>query len=217
MCLLWSFKNPVNEQASPRSCASSRPSCRSRCPRELAPVYREYERMVTTVLDAACKPVVAPHFDELAVRAARARTARRGEADAGRRRVRVGHRGRQGPDQDVQLRPGRRRRGRPPARRALGLDNVVTADMGGTSFDAAVITGGEYRVLPRAEMGAFPTALTAVDISSIGAGGGSIAWMDARGLMRVGPHSAGSVPGPGLLRPRRRGADRDRRRGRRWA
>ena len=68
--------------------------------------------------------------------------------------------------------------------------------MGGTSFDAAVITGGEYRVLPRAEMGGFPTALTAVDISSIGAGGGSIAWIDARGLMRVGPRSAGSDPGP---------------------
>ena len=79
---------------------------------------------------------------------------------------------------------------------ALGLENVVTADMGGTSFDAAVITGGEYRVLPRAEMGGFPTALTAVDISSIGAGGGSIAWIDARGLMRIGPRSAGSVPGP---------------------
>ena len=79
---------------------------------------------------------------------------------------------------------------------ALGLENVVTADMGGTSFDASVITGGEYRVLPRAEMGGFPTALTAVDISSIGAGGGSIAWIDARGLMRIGPRSAGSVPGP---------------------
>ena len=79
---------------------------------------------------------------------------------------------------------------------ALALDNVVTADMGGTSFDAAVITGGEYRVLPRAEMGGFPTALTAVDISSIGAGGGSIAWIDARGLIRVGPRSAGAVPGP---------------------
>ena len=80
---------------------------------------------------------------------------------------------------------------------ALALDNVVTADMGGTSFDAAVITGGEYRVLPRAEMGGFPTALTAVDISSIGAGGGSIAWIDApRPACASGRRSAGSVPGP---------------------
>ena len=57
---------------------------------ELAPVYREYERMVTTVLDAACKPVVATHFDELQTALRRARPASRGEADAGRRRLRLG-------------------------------------------------------------------------------------------------------------------------------
>jgi N-methylhydantoinase A len=163
---------------------------------ELAPVYREYERMVTTVLDAACKPVVARHFDELEA-ALRERGLRGGVklmqvdggfvsvAEAAKAPIKMFN---SGPVGGVE---GARRLGT-----ALGEANVVTADMGGTSFDAAVITGGEYRVLPRAEMGAFPTALTAVDISSIGAGGGSIAWTDARGLMRIGPMSAGSVPGP---------------------
>jgi N-methylhydantoinase A len=68
--------------------------------------------------------------------------------------------------------------------------------MGGTSYDAAIIVNGECRVVPRAEIGPFPTALTAVDIASIGSGGGSLAWIDTRGLLRVGPQSVGSTPGP---------------------
>jgi N-methylhydantoinase A len=68
--------------------------------------------------------------------------------------------------------------------------------MGGTSLDAAAIVDGNFRISPRAQVGEWPTSLTAVDIESIGAGGGSIAWVDERGLLRVGPHSAGSNPGP---------------------
>jgi N-methylhydantoinase A len=196
VCLLWSFKNPVNEQIVADVVRELAPELPITLSSELAPVYREYERMVTTVLDAACKPVVARHFDELEA-ALRERGLRGGVklmqvdggfvsvAEAAKAPIKMFN---SGPVGGVE---GARRLGT-----ALGEANVVTADMGGTSFDAAVITGGEYRVLPRAEMGAFPTALTAVDISSIGAGGGSIAWTDARGLMRIGPMSAGSVPGP---------------------
>jgi N-methylhydantoinase A len=196
VCFLWSFKNPVNERLAAQVARELAPELPITLSSELAPVYREYERMVTTVLDAACKPIVARHFDDLEA-ALRERGLRGGVklmqvdggfvsvAEAAKAPIKMFN---SGPVGGVE---GARRLGA-----ALGLENVVTADMGGTSFDAAVITGGEYRVLPRAEMGAFPTALTAVDISSIGAGGGSIAWTDARGLMRIGPHSAGSSPGP---------------------
>ncbi len=79
---------------------------------------------------------------------------------------------------------------------ASGVDDVITCDMGGTSFDVAVIERGQpFRRLRGDVMGIW-TALPLVDVESISAGGGSIGWVDARGMLRVGPVSAGSVPGP---------------------
>jgi N-methylhydantoinase A len=80
--------------------------------------------------------------------------------------------------------------------KAAGITDVVTCDVGGTSFDVSVIVGGEPASRTRGEVMGMWTALRQVDVESIGAGGGSIGWIDARGLLRVGPQSAGSVPGP---------------------
>ena len=74
--------------------------------------------------------------------------------------------------------------------------HIVTADMGGTSFDVSVIDDGEPARRTRGEMMGVWTALSLVDVESIGAGGGSLGWVDARGMLRVGPRSAGAVPGP---------------------
>lgn len=79
---------------------------------------------------------------------------------------------------------------------AAGADAVVTCDMGGTSFDVSVVSGGEPVRRTRGELMGVWTALSHVDVESIGAGGGSLGWVDARGMLRVGPRSAGSVPGP---------------------
>lgn len=85
----------------------------------------------------------------------------------------------------------------------LGVENLITADVGGTSFDAAVVHENEPTIASRIYMKVpgnpgpgFLTGLSMVDISAIGAGGGSIAWVDDRNLLRVGPHSAGADPGP---------------------
>ena len=80
--------------------------------------------------------------------------------------------------------------------KAEGIPDVITCDMGGTSFDVSVIAGGEPIRRTRGELMGVWTALSLVDVESIGAGGGSIGWADARGMLRVGPRSAGSVPGP---------------------
>jgi N-methylhydantoinase A len=80
--------------------------------------------------------------------------------------------------------------------RAEGIPDVITCDMGGTSFDVSVIAGGQPVRRTRGELMGVWTALSLVDVESIGAGGGSIGWADARGMLRVGPRSAGSVPGP---------------------
>lgn len=79
---------------------------------------------------------------------------------------------------------------------AAGLADVVTCDLGGTSFDVSVIMGGEPARRTRGNVMGMWTALSMVDVESIGSGGGSLGWIDARGLLRVGPRSAGSQPGP---------------------
>src|SRR5262249_43389616 len=77
---------------------------------------------------------------------------------------------------------------------STGVDDAVPCDMGGTSFDVSVISKGEVSRRTRGDLMGIWTALPQVDVVSIGAGGGSLGWVDARGMLRVGPHSAGSVP-----------------------
>jgi N-methylhydantoinase A len=74
--------------------------------------------------------------------------------------------------------------------------NILLGDMGGTSFDTGIIVGNEIRIDKGIDLGLFKTALSVVDVVSVGAGGGSIAWIDERGVPQVGPQSAGSTPGP---------------------
>src|SRR5699024_12010882 len=78
----------------------------------------------------------------------------------------------------------------------LGLDKVVSFDIGGTSTDIALIRGGEPDETTAGEIDSMPLRLPSVDVHTIGAGGGSSAWTDSGGSLRVGPHSAGAEPGP---------------------
>ena len=94
-----------------------------------------------------------------------------------------------------------------------GHANIIAADMGGTTFDVSVIDGGRLPVRDGVVVEQHDLFLRMVDVESVGAGGGSLAWVDPQsGALRVGPQSAGAEPGPGLLRPRRHGPDRHRRR-----
>lgn len=77
-----------------------------------------------------------------------------------------------------------------------GFPNAISCDMGGTTLDVAIIAGREPSRKNRGEVMGLWTALSLVDVDSVGSGGGSIAWVDALGMMRVGPHSAGAMPGP---------------------
>lgn len=196
VCLLWSFRNPVHEKAVGEYLDKHRPDLPYTLSSVLTPVYREYERMVTTALDAAVKPLVASHFHHLAEELRRRGLRTRVQImqvhggflsveETGKAPISMFNSGPVGGVTGARL-LGKR----------LGRRRVLTADMGGTSLDAAAILDDEFRLLPRAEIGGLPTSLTAVDIETIGAGGGSLAWVDGRNLLRVGPHSAGSAPGP---------------------
>ncbi|NIK58564.1 hydantoinase/oxoprolinase family protein [Kribbella shirazensis] len=196
VCLLWSFRNAAHEKAIGEYLDKHRPGVPYTLSSALTPVYREYERMVTTALDAAVKPLVASHFDhladELSSRGLRARVQIMqvhggflSVEETGKAPISMFNSGPVGGVTGARL-----------LGKQLGRRRVLTADMGGTSLDAAAIIDDEFRLLPRAEIGGLPTSLTAVDIETIGAGGGSLAWVDGRNLLRVGPHSAGSMPGP---------------------
>ena len=94
---------------------------------------------------------------------------------------------------------------------ASGYRNLVTFDMGGTSTDVCLVSDGKPIIAPETAVDGLPIRTPVVDIASVGAGGGSIVWRDAGGMLRVGPRSSGADPGPGVLRPRRHGADHHRR------
>ena len=80
--------------------------------------------------------------------------------------------------------------------RLAGFPEIVTLDVGGTSADVSILTGGRLPAVHSRNLAGFPLRLPALDVNSVGAGGGSIAWIDRDGLLKVGPQSAGAVPGP---------------------
>ena len=107
---------------------------------------------------------------------------------------------------------GRRHRGARRIAKAAGFDNVITGDLGGTSFDVSLIAGGEAALAAQTTIDFGLVIRTPmIEITTIGAGGGSIASVDRGGLLQVGPESAGSRAGPGLLRPGQHAPDADRR------
>ena len=196
VCYLWSFLNPVHETRTREIVSEAFPDLFLSVSSELYPVIREYERMVTTCLNAFVSEAVTSYVEELDSRL----------TDAGfEGRVYLGQSlGGSLEPEEAKRRPLHLFNSGPVggvigARRladAMGLTDIITADMGGTSFDVALVREGQPDVSHRTVMERFETGLSKVDITVVGAGGGSICWLDERGAPRVGPHSAGAVPGP---------------------
>ena len=221
--LLWSTVNPEHELRVGELIAEHAPGVPYTLSHQLNPIVREYRRASSTVIDASLKPVMQDFLIALERDLARGRVRRAAvRLDLVRRRV-APARGRRAPDL---LRRLRARRWRPLPRSptatlelADGGDppDMLVCDTGGTTFDVGLVSDGAIHYTSETWLGGrwigHITGTRAVDVKSIGAGGGSIAWIDSGGLIHVGPQSAGADPGPGLLRPRRHRADRDRRRG----
>ena len=172
------------------------------CSHEVSPEFREYERMVTTVVEAYLAPVVAPYLTRVASLAPEAlvMTSAGGlvpASDAARMAASLLLSG-----------PAGGVRAAAAITTACGFPDAVSFDMGGTSTDVCLIRGGVPEPAPQRMVGGFPIRRPALDVHTIGAGGGSIASLDAGGALVVGPRSAGAVPGP-ALGPGRRGGGRD--------
>ena len=197
---LWSFLNPDHERQLRdwlNGNGDGRPDWFVTASSDLAPVIREYERTATTVLNAYLTPGVRGYLERMGDRL---RDAGHGGA------ISVMHSAGgvssldEARERGVTLLSSGPAGGMLGARalaRRLGLDPVIATDVGGTSFDVGTIVDGEAGYAEAPVFAKYPVAVPIIDVTSIGAGGGSIAWIEPEsGVLKVGPQSAGASPGP---------------------
>jgi N-methylhydantoinase A len=202
ICTLNSFANPENEARIAELLRVALPDVFVSVSHEIVNEWREYERTSTTVLNAYVLPVFHDYLDRLRTQLAemgletephimQSNGGVMNAAAASRRPIRTLLSGPVGGAVGGGV-IGRLAEAEP----SFSAVNIVTADMGGTSFDASLIIGGEVETSTSSEVGGWPLLTPAVRVSAIGAGGGSIARVEGSSSLRVGPDSAGAVPGP---------------------
>ncbi|HEX8725854.1 MAG TPA: hydantoinase/oxoprolinase family protein [Gemmatimonadaceae bacterium] len=195
IALLHAYRHPAHEQALAAALRARMPDVDVVCSSDVFPEIREYERTATTVAEAYLRPGVARYVRRLAERlramslpALGVMTSSGGMRTAADASSSAAQLALSGPAGGVV--------GAAAVLRAAGLDRALTVDIGGTSADVGLILDGEPLVEPGGEVAGVPIALPRVLVETVSAGGGSIAWIDDGGALRVGPRSAGSVPGP---------------------
>ncbi|HEU0304961.1 MAG TPA: hydantoinase/oxoprolinase family protein [Gaiellaceae bacterium] len=195
VCTLFSFRDPSHERAIAEQLRRVLPAAHVVASHEIAPEFREYERASTTAADAYLGPLCARYFRALASRSEAAglpeplvMRSSGGVITAGEAADHPAHVLVSGPAAGVV--------GAALVGRTAGEGNAIAFDMGGTSTDVCLITDGAAERTSERSVGGFPIRLPMIDIHTVGAGGGSIVWRDAGGAVRVGPESAGAVPGP---------------------
>jgi N-methylhydantoinase A/oxoprolinase/acetone carboxylase beta subunit len=195
VCLLHADRHPAHEQAIGKALAAALPGVHVSLSHEVVGTFREYERAATTEVDAALSPLLAGYLRALLERAADAGlpepaimqssgglTTAAGAAAHAAFTVLSGPAGGAAAAALIAA--------------ATGQPNLLCFDMGGTSCDVCVVQDGAVRETSGREVGGRALALAMVDIHTVGAGGGSIGWVDPGGALRVGPRSAGADPGP---------------------
>jgi N-methylhydantoinase A len=201
VCLLWSTVNPTHELQLARLLDEELPGIPYTLSHQLNPIIREYRRASSTVIDASLKPLMQRHLRE--IQSGLREAGFGGELLAATSFGGVMHM------DDLIARPVFSVKsgpsmapvaGRVYAEAELGVKDVIVCDTGGTSFDVSLIRDGAVVFTRETWLGeqftGHLTGLSSVDARSIGSGGGSIAWVDPGGLLRVGPQSAGAEPGP---------------------
>jgi N-methylhydantoinase A len=195
VCLLFSFRDPSHERELAAELRRRLPAARVVASHEVAPEFREYERASTTAIDAYLGPTLAGYLEALAQACAEAGLPEplvmRSSGGVATIAEAVAH-----PVFALLSGPAAGVVGAAIAASSAGVENAISLDMGGTSTDVALIRGGEAKRASERSVAGLPVRLPSVDLQTVGAGGGSIAWVDEGGALRVGPESAGAAPGP---------------------
>jgi N-methylhydantoinase A len=196
VCLLHSYANAAHERRVAEIVAEEYPDCTVSLSCDVLPEYREYERAVTTLVDAFVKPHMGRYLkrirDEL------------GPALSAKPFLVMQSSGGVGSPDQVMRKPITTALSGPAAgalgsaviAEIAGFPDVVTLDAGGTSTDLCLIEHAKPKVTNGGGVGRFPVRVPMIDIKTIGTGGGSIAWITREGHLKVGPRSAGAEPGP---------------------
>ena len=194
--LLFAFLNPAHERRIGAALQEKLPNVFISLSSAVQPEFREFERLSTTVLNAYLQPLVTRYMERLrtgleplAPKAAVGIN----QSSGGLMSI---ERAEAFPVRTALSGPAAGAVGAVHTAVLAGRKNVITLDMGGTSADVCLIRDGDAGIAYDQMIAEFPVRLPMVDINTVGAGGGSIAWFDRDGLMKVGPISAGAVPGP---------------------
>jgi N-methylhydantoinase A len=193
ICFLYSFLDPANEATACTIVAEEFPEAFVCVSHDVAPEFREYERLSTTVVNAYLGPIMASYIRSaadrltaLGVRATPHLTQSNGGVIDFESAARL-------PVRTVLSGPSTGVVGAQVTARLAGARDIITFDMGGTSTDVALLQGGEARLAREAVVHGYPIKAPMLDIHTVGAGGGSIAFVDSGGLLKVGPRSAGGI------------------------
>src|SRR5215203_5301775 len=198
VCFLHSYANDAHELAMREVLRREHPDAVVSISAEVLREYREYERSMTTLVDAAVKPNVSRYVGNIRARL---------DGFTGGRPIpfyvmksnggvlsadEVVHQ----PITTVLSGPAAGALGAALIAKVAGFDKVLTSDGGGTSTDVSVVIDGQPTLTTEGSVGAYPSKIPMIDVVTVGAGGGSVAWLSPEGTLKVGPQSAGADPGP---------------------
>ena len=193
--LLFSYAHPEHERRLADAIATRCPGIRVSTSAEVVPAIREYERICTTTVDAALAPVLGRYLERLVARATEEGLPEPSLMQSNGGRIGL-HEAARHAAWTVLSGPAAGVMGAAALAGRSGVTNALTLDMGGTSTDVATIVGGRPGRSQGTIIAGHSVNLPVLDISTVSAGGGSIAWVDSGGALRVGPRSAGALPGP---------------------
>ena len=197
VCFLFSFLNPAHERRTAAIIAEEIPGCRVSLSSHVLPVIREYPRLSTTVIDAYVGPKIGDYLKRLEQRLAdnglKTPQLFLMQSNGGLMRISLGARH---PNQTLLSGPAAGVIAGAELARVTRRRHVITFDMGGTSTDISVIVDGQLLETTRGQIAGQDIGTPMLRVRTLGAGGGTVAWVGKDGLLKVGPRSAGSVPGP---------------------
>ncbi|WP_213990812.1 hydantoinase/oxoprolinase family protein [Sodalis sp. dw_96] len=196
VCCLFSYLEPRHEQRIKAILAEEIPGAFISVSHEVNPEFREYERFSTTVVNAYLGPIMQRYLQRLQPRLEAIGIAAHPHLTQSNGGVISADTAQQFPARTVLSGPAAGVMGATTIGTLSGFDNIITFDMGGTSTDVSLISDGRPQMANESVVHGYPLKLPMLDIHAVGAGGGSIASIDAGGLLQVGPQSAAADPGP---------------------